>query len=116
MQAGAGHGTAIAAKNWGAGMFVIVGYSTQIFVNAAANDYKGSLGLVQGVDAADYITYGGTASVHERSHRDGSDKSEHAAYTEQLRVLQKFGPAAFKSRDFYNNAVTFVTNGTRRPD
>jgi len=81
--------------------------------------YKGSLGEVSGVDAQDYMTYGGTASVHERSHRDGQtaeQRSEHAAYTEQLRVLQKFGPKAFKSRDFYNNAVQHVTSGSRRPD
>jgi len=60
--------------------------------------------------------YAGTAGVHERTHRDGPDRSEHAAYTEQLRVLQKFGPGAFANTAFYDNAVKFVTNGTKRPD
>ena len=98
----------------GAGMFTLGGYSTQIYVNAKSRDYNGALS-----GDADYITYGGTAGRHEQVHRDGDvggDKSEHAAYTVQLRILQKYGPAAFKTRDFYDTAIDHVRAGTKRKD
>ena len=105
-----------AAKgNEGTGMFVWLGFSTQIFVNATANDYRGSRGQITGVDASDYVTYGATAARHEQTHF-GTDNSEHAAYTVQLRILQKFGPTAFKASGFYKNALKFVTTGSQRKD
>jgi RHS repeat-associated protein len=106
---------AAAKGNAGTGMFVWLGFSTQIFVNATSNDYKGSRGGIAGTDASDYITYGGTAARHEQTHF-GPDNSEHTAYTVQLRILQKFGPAAFKSKGFYDNAAQFVTAGSQRKD
>lgn len=106
---------AAAKGNAGAGMFVWLGFSGQIFVNATSNDYRGSRGEIPGTDARDYITYGGTAARHEQTHF-GPDNSEHAAYTVQLRILQKFGPAAFKSSGFYDNALKFVTAGSQRKD
>lgn len=99
-----------------AGMFVLLGYSTQIYVNTNSNDYKGAKGEIQGREAADYILYGGLAVRHEQFHRDATDKSEHAAYAAQLKILQKFGPGAFKSKEFYNDAVDHITKGSKRPD
>lgn len=107
----------------GGAMFVLVGYSKEIFINTNSNDYKGAIGDFTAYDSrgnpiarTDFIKYGGTAAVHERSHRDGPTRaqqnSEGTAYKEQLRVLQKFGPAAFKSREFYDNAVTHVTKAS----
>jgi hypothetical protein len=100
-----------AEKNAGTGMFVWLGFSTQIFVNATSNVYKGS----SGPDASDNILYGGTEARHEQTHF-GSDNSEHTAYTVQLRILQKFGPASFKSSGFYDNVLKFVTAGSQRKD
>ncbi|MEN3325328.1 MAG: hypothetical protein V7638_135 [Acidobacteriota bacterium] len=104
-----------AKKNKAAGMFVWLGYSTQIFVNAKSNDYKGSRGEISGMDASDFITYGGSAARHEKSHF-GTDSSEHTAYGVQLQILQKFGPGAFKSKEFYDHAIEHVTTGTKRKD
>ena len=98
----------------GAAMFSLEGYSTQIYVKQNSNQYQSALS-----GDADYITFGGTSARHEQVHRDGDakgDKSEHAAYTEQLRILQKYGPTAFKSKDFYDNAIDFVTKGSKRKD
>jgi len=106
---------AAAKGNAGTGMFVWLGFSTQMFVNATSNDYKGSKGQVSGVNANDFITYGATAARHEQTHF-GTDNSEHAAYTVQLRILQKFGPTAFKTDGFYDNALKFVTTGSKRKD
>jgi RHS repeat-associated protein len=98
----------------GAAMFTLGGYSTQIYVKQDSNQYRSALS-----GDADYITFGGTSARHEQVHRDGDakgDKSEHAAYGEQLRILQKYGPTAFKSKDFYDNAIDFVTKGSKRKD
>jgi RHS repeat-associated protein len=96
-------------------MFHFVGYKPNIYINTTSSNYQ----LLTSGDA-DMVTYSGTAAVHERSHRDSPTLqqrlSEGRAYTEQLRVLQKFGPAAFKSRDFYDQTVDFVTRGSRRKD
>jgi hypothetical protein len=97
-----------------AGMFVIEGYSTQIYVNTNSGDYQGAKS-----GDADYITYCGTTARHEQVHRDGDvqgDHSEHAAYTVQLRILQKYGPAAFKNPDFYERAKNAATKGSKRKD
>lgn len=107
-------------------MFVLVGYSREIFINTNSNDWKRSTGALVDYDSkgnaiarTDFIIYGGTAAVHERSHRDSPTRalqsSEGRAYTEQLRVLQKFGPDAFKSKEFYKRAVTHVSNGAKLP-
>lgn len=104
-----------AKRNKSAGMFVWLGYSTQIFINAKSNDYKGSKGEISGMDASDYITYGGSAARHEKSHL-GPDSKESTAYKVQLQILQKFGPGAFKSKEFYDNAINHVTKGTQRKD
>lgn len=98
----------------GAGMFTLGGYSTQIYVNGRSKDYAGARS-----GDPDYILYGGTAGRHEQVHRDGDasgNKSESAAYTVQLRILQKYGPTAFKSRDFYDSAIDHVKAGTKRKD
>ncbi|HEY0324117.1 MAG TPA: RHS repeat-associated core domain-containing protein [Pyrinomonadaceae bacterium] len=96
-------------------MFSFVGYKSDIYINTTSGNYQ----LLTTGDA-DMTTYAGTAAVHERSHRDSPTRSqqlsEGRAYTEQLRVLQKFGPAAFKSSDFYDNAKKFVTDGSQRKD
>jgi RHS repeat-associated protein len=110
----------------GGAMFVLVGYSKEIFINTNSNDFKGATGDFTAYDSKgnpiarnNFVNYGGPAAVHERSHRDSPTRtlqnSEGRAYTEQLRVLQKFGPDAFKSKEFYNTAVTHVTNGTKLP-
>jgi RHS repeat-associated protein len=100
----------------GAQLFVLLGYSTQIYVNTASSDYKGAKGENPIYGASDFITYNGTAARHEQFHRDSADKSEHAAYAAQLKILQKFGPDAFKSKEFYNIAVGHVTTGSNRKD
>lgn len=95
----------------GAGMFFLGGYSTQIYVNAKSNDYAGAKS-----GDADFILYGGTAARHEQVHRDGDangKKTESAAYTVQLGILQKYGPDAFKSKEFYKVAIDHVTAGTK---
>jgi hypothetical protein len=96
-------------------MFHFVGYKSDIYINTTSSNYQF---LTTG--DADMVTYSGTAAVHERSHRDSPTQqqrlSEDRAYTEQLRVLQKFGPAAFKSRDFYEQVVNLVTRGSKRKD
>ena len=97
-------------------MFTLLNYTTQIYVNAQSNDYKGTKGGIPGREAADYIVYGGLAARHEQFHLQSSDKSEHAAYSAQLKLLQKFGPDAFKSKEFYNDAVKHITNGSKRLD
>ena len=98
----------------GAGMFTLGGYTTQIYVNGASQDYAGAKR-----GDPDDILYGGTAARHEQVHRDGDAsgmKTERAAYTLQLRILQQYGPTAFKSRAFYDNAIDHVTKGTKRKD
>ncbi len=95
-------------------MFHLIGYSSQIYINTKSASYQAVVG-----GEADQTTYVGTAAVHERSHRDGTLEqrlSEGRAYTEQLRVLQKFGPGVFKSREFYDNAEKFVKQGSQRKD
>jgi RHS repeat-associated protein len=90
----------------GAAMFMLEGYSTQIYVKQDSNQFQMSL-----TGDLDYITLGGTTARHEQVHRDGDgsgNKSERAAYTLQLRILLKYGPTAFQSRDFYNSAIQFV--------
>jgi len=44
------------------------------------------------------------------------DKSEHGAYTLQLHILEKYGPDAFKSKDFYNVVIGHVTAGSQGKD
>jgi hypothetical protein len=98
----------------GAGMFVLNGYSMQIYLNKKSSDY----GLYKSGDS-DGILYGGTALRHEKVHRDNyprGDSSEHAAYSLQLKLLQQYGPGAFKSRDFYDTAIKHVTAGSKRKD
>ncbi len=98
----------------GAGMFVLNGYSSAIFLNRKSSDYS----LYKSSDA-DGVLYGGTALRHEQVHRDNyprGDSSEHAAYSLQLKLLQQYGPGAFKSRDFYDTAVTHITEGSKRKD
>jgi hypothetical protein len=95
----------------GAAAFVLNGYSKEIFINTKSNDYA----LWKSEDA-DAILYGGTAIRHEQVHRDNypkGDSSEKAAYTEQLRILQKYGPVAFKSKEFYDTVIDHVTKGTK---
>lgn len=95
----------------GAAAFVLNGYSREIFINTKSSDYA----LYKAGDA-DAILYGGTAVRHEKVHRDNypkGDSSEKAAYTEQLRILQKYGPRAFKSKAFYDTAIDHVTKGTK---
>lgn len=94
--------------------FTLVGYSTRIYLNTKSEGYKLSVS-----GEADWITYGATALRHEQSHRDGKTpeaRSEHLAYTTQLRILQKFGPTAFKSRGFYDTAVDFAIKAGKRKD
>jgi RHS repeat-associated protein len=101
----------ISNSNAKSGMFVLLGYSTQIYLNATSNDYAGYKS-----GDADYVTYGGTALRHEQFHLQSPDKSEHSAYSAQLRILQKYGPAAFKSREFYDRAIDHITAGSKRKD
>ncbi len=96
----------------GAAAFVLNGYSKEIFINTKSNDYA----LYKAGDA-DSILYGGTALRHEQVHRDNypkGDSSEKAAYTVQLSILQKYGPDAFKSKEFYKTVIDHVTKGTKK--
>jgi hypothetical protein len=80
----------------GAAAFVLNGYSREIFINTRSSDY--ALWKSGGPDA---VLYGGTALRHEQVHRDNyprGDSSEQAAYTEQLRILQKYGPGHLRAR------------------
>jgi RHS repeat-associated protein len=98
----------------GSAMFFIDGYSTQIYINTKSNEYTGAKN-----GDPDYILYGGTAARHEQVHRDGDasgKKTEGAAYTLQLRILQSYGAAAFKRKEFYDTAIEHVTAGTKRKD
>jgi RHS repeat-associated protein len=98
----------------GAGMFVLNGYSRQIYLNRKSSDYS----LYESGDS-DGVLYGGTALRHEQVHRDNyprGDTSEHAAYSLQLKLLQQYGPGAFKSRDFYATAIEHVSKGSKRKD
>lgn len=98
----------------GAAAFVILGYSSEIFINTRSNDYASFKG-----GDGDYVLYGGTAIRHEKYHRDNypnGDTSEHGAYTKQLTILQKYGPGAFKSRENYQLFIDHVTSGTKRKD
>lgn len=97
----------------GAAAFVLKGYSQEIFINTKSSDYA----LWKSGDA-DGVLYGGTALRHEQVHRDnrGDSGSEKAAYTEQLKILQKYGPGAFKSREFYDTAIDHVTKGTKKKE
>jgi RHS repeat-associated protein len=110
----------------GATFFMVLGHSNEIFINQNSQIYQASLGNVTRLDGdgkqiptADLNIYMGAAGIHERSHRDSPtrdlQKSEGRAYTEQLRVLQKFGPNAFVSKDFFYQAAGFIMNGTERP-
>jgi hypothetical protein len=80
--------------------------------------YRGMQNGSNAVEADDHITFGGTVVVHERSHRDSPTEaqrlSEPRAYAEQYRVLQKFGPQAFKSRDFFYNKIQGLGARTQR--
>ena len=107
----------------GAAMGVIVGYSREIFVNTNSREYQVAIGHQPGYDNQgnqvpinDMIKYLGTAAVHERSHRDSPTRdlrlSEGRAYTEQLRVLQKFGVNAFKTSSFFYFTAGHVMNGS----
>jgi RHS repeat-associated protein len=49
----------------------------------------------------DIVVAQSTELVHERMHRD-LRATERAAYTEQMRVLQQYGPAAFRNESFYD--------------
>ncbi len=114
-----------------ASMFVIVGYSSEIFINTQSKEYQGVVGNIAipedsydglAVSRQDMIKFMGTQAIHERSHRDPSpnnDKSlqlsEGRAYTEQLRVLQKFGPQAFGNPGFFYQTAGFVMNGSEEP-
>ena len=96
----------------GAAMFVLNGYSKEIFINTKSNDYA----LYKSGDA-DAVLYGGTALRHEQVHRDNypnGDTSEKAAYTEQLKILQKYGPGAFRNKEFYKTVLEHVTKGTQK--
>jgi hypothetical protein len=83
-------------------MFLIGGYSTEIFINTAQSDIKNMMS-----GDRDWITYGATAVKHEQSHRDKL-YNEHQAYTEQKRVLDQFGPGAFSSREVYQHHADFI--------
>jgi RHS repeat-associated protein len=88
-------------------MFVLQNYSSQIFIDTQAPLYQGSLNGSGSAGTEDFFIYGGTVAAHEKSHRDSPTQkqrlSESAACTEQLRVLQRFGPGAFRSSTFYNS-------------
>jgi RHS repeat-associated protein len=110
----------IAEKTAAGSMFVFPGnWSSEIFINTSGMSYQGALGNNPSFETADFIIFMGTQAVHERSHRDSPTEaqrlSEGTAYKEQLRVLQRFGPNAFKSRDYYNIVVDHVTAGTKQP-
>jgi hypothetical protein len=49
----------------------------------------------------DIVVAQSTELVHERTHRD-LGATERAAYTEQMRVLQQYGPGAFRNESFYD--------------
>jgi len=90
-------------------MFVAQGYSKEIFIDTNAQLYRGMQNGSPSVEAEDYITFGGTVATHERSHRDSKTEAERLsdprAFSEQLRVLKKFGPQAFKSSKFYYDSL-----------
>ena len=115
----------------GAGMFTLFGYSSQIYINTNSIDYRSATGRWVMLDSyphpgenddipvADVITYMGTSAVHERSHLDSPTRalrnSEGRAYTEQRRVLEKFGPDAFMNKDAYRSFMDHVVTGSKLP-
>jgi hypothetical protein len=102
------------APGAGVVMFVLNGYSRQIYLNGKSRDY----GLCKSGDS-DGVLYGGTALRPEQSHRDHyprGDSSEHAAYSLQLKLLQQYGPGAFKSRGFYDIVIKHATEWSKRKD
>jgi RHS repeat-associated protein len=99
-----------------AAMCVVIGdKSKQIYLNPSSPDYQG--GNSPNADLAhDYITYGGTEVKHEQFHRDENDKSEHAAYAAQQKILQSYGPNAFKTNGFYSTVMDKMAQEVKRPD
>jgi hypothetical protein len=94
-------------------MFVLPGLDSpnQIFINATSETYVGATeGGLKGFPASDFITYSATAARHEQVHA-GGQKSEMLAYTEQKRVLDRFGPGAFSGRDFYEQKLDLINRG-----
>lgn len=84
-------------------MFLLRGYSTEIFINTTSSNIRDMMS-----GDRDWITYGATLVKHEQSHRDKL-YNEFQAYTEQKRVLEQFGPGAFSSPEVYQSHLDFVT-------
>jgi RHS repeat-associated protein len=89
-------------------MFLVRGYSTEIFINTSQSNIKD---MMRG--DRDWITYGATIVKHEQSHRDYYF-NEFQAYTEQKRVLDQFGPGAFSSREVYQFHADFINQELKR--
>ena len=89
-------------------MFLVRGYSKEIFINTAQSNIKD---MMRG--DRDWITYGATLVKHEQSHRDYYF-NEFQAYTEQKRVLEQFGPGAFSSREVYQFHADFINQELKR--
>ena len=92
---GAGAAQTLADAAGTKAMFVVRGYSKEIFINTATSNIRDMMS-----GDRDWITYGATLVKHEQSHRDKL-YNEFQAYTEQKRVLDQFGPGGFSSREVY---------------
>lgn len=118
-------------------MFVVEGYSKQIYINTSSDQYKLLMGAfkalprwlegikapsltgggvveIGNVDYWDASKYGATAARHEKAHRDGEVQSEARAYQLQKQVLEKFGPGAFHNKAFYDYNLQRVTNNSKQ--
>ena len=94
-------------------MFTIHNYSNQIFINTKRTTGKafGSGNPYSGSVLSDITVFAASEMEHEATHRDGRSaraRSEGAAYTEQSRILLKFGPDAFKDKNYYSS-VSLIT-------
>ena len=89
-------------------MFVLYRFQNQIYINGSGDTYLGAAGIRTESTQEDYQLYGASEMRHEKVHRDNRNKSEHAAYREQLKILRQFGPGAFKSQEFYQRRIDFV--------
>src|SRR5207244_2936269 len=91
-------------------MFALPGYTKQIYIDTQNREWEAGKNGLDGVSAEDWLTYHASAARHEQTHL-GPDSSEHAAYTEQKRILERFGPNAFSNKDWYENALKHMDRG-----
>jgi RHS repeat-associated protein len=92
-------------------MFSWVGYSDQIYINTTFGDYQAA--TTENPSQKDAMIFMATQVKHEKWHLVNQSANEKSAYTEQLRVLQKFGPKAFSSESVYNGLRNNIAAQTK---